>query len=161
MDISVLIEDNLTEAVSPNWLHDITERVLAAQGVSPDTELSLFITGHQRIQELNRNYRNKDEPTDVLAFPMLDSASAREEPGLPSFITPPDDITHLGEVIISYPQAVIQAREHRHPVEYEITILLIHGIMHLLGYDHEMPQAAVAMRARETEILGLIEGRQP
>jgi len=161
MDISVLIEDDLAEHVSPSWLHGIAEMVLAAQGVSPDAELDLFITGQEQIQELNRDYRNKDKATDVLAFPMLDSAAAGEATNQPAFITPPDGVTHLGEVIISYPQAVIQAQEHRHRVEFEITVLLIHGILHLLGFDHEVPSAAAAMRARETEILEHIEGRQP
>jgi probable rRNA maturation factor len=59
----------------------------------------------------------------------------------------------MGEVIISYPQAVIQAEEHRHPVEKELAILIIHGILHLLGYDHEEPEPERLMRAREEEIL--------
>jgi probable rRNA maturation factor len=60
-------------------------------------------------------------------------------------------------VIISYPQAVLQAGEHHHPVKKELAILIIHGILHLLGYDHEEPEDKRQMRARETEILNLIE----
>ncbi|GAI10330.1 unnamed protein product, partial [marine sediment metagenome] len=93
--------------------------------------------------------------TDVLAFSMLP-----EQPGgdLASFVAPPDGIQHLGEVIISYPQAVIQAEERQHSVEREITILIIHGVLHLLGYEHDKPEMEHQMRAREAEILSYIEG---
>jgi len=79
------------------------------------------------------------------------------ETDFPLFITPPDGVLHLGEVIIAYPQAVIQAEEHHHPVKREIAILIIHGVLHLLGYDHEEPEAERQMRAREAEILSGIE----
>ena len=75
-----------------------------------------------------------------------------------SFVHPPDGVLHLGEVIISYPQAVIQAEEYQHPVEREILILIIHGVLHLLGYEHDTPELELKMRAREAEILSHIEG---
>jgi len=73
-------------------------------------------------------------------------------------VAPPDEIEHLGEVIISYPQAVIQAEEHHHSVKREIAILIIHGVLHLLGYEHDKPELERDMRAREAEILSYIEG---
>jgi probable rRNA maturation factor len=69
------------------------------------------------------------------------------------FVSPPDNITHLGEVIISYPQAVEQAKEQGHSTEQELALLIIHGILHLLGYDHEKPEEEARMRAREKELL--------
>jgi len=83
-----------------------------------------------------------------------------DQPGgnLAPFVAPPDGVKHLGEVIISYPQAVIQAEEHQHPIKREIAILIIHGVLHLLGYDHDKPEPERDMRARETEILSYIEG---
>ena len=75
-----------------------------------------------------------------------------------SFPQPPDGVRHLGEVIISYPQAVIQAEEHQHSVKRELAILIIHGVLHLLGYDHETPELEQQMIAREREILSYIEG---
>ena len=71
----------------------------------------------------------------------------------------PDGILHLGEVIISYPQAVTQAEEHQHSVKREIAVLIIHGILHLLGYEHDKPELRQQMIAREKEILSYIEGR--
>ena len=70
------------------------------------------------------------------------------------FIEPPDKKVHLGEVIISYPQAALQAMENGHPVSKEITILLVHGVLHILGYDHETnEEEARRMQAREKKIL--------
>jgi probable rRNA maturation factor len=66
-------------------------------------------------------------------------------------------VLHLGEVIISYPQAVAQALEHKHSIFREITILIIHGVLHLMGYDHEEPEEACQMSAREAEILSRVE----
>ncbi|MEK7281399.1 MAG: rRNA maturation RNase YbeY, partial [Chloroflexota bacterium] len=69
------------------------------------------------------------------------------------FVSPPDDILHLGEVVISYPTAVRQASEHYHSVQQELVILIVHGILHLLGYDHMLPGQAKKMQAREKDIL--------
>ena len=109
------------------------------------------------MRQLNRDYLSKDEPTDVLAFSMLPELPAEGELGVPPFITPPDGVLHLGEVIISYPQAVIQAEEHHHSIKKEIAILIIHGVLHLLGYEDDSPELKQRMTAREAEILSQIE----
>ena len=69
-------------------------------------------------------------------------------------MAPPDGISHLGEIVISYPQAVRQAKRKKHDIERELMILLIHGVLHLLGYDHEQSVEEQHMRAKEDEILG-------
>ncbi len=151
MEISVLIDKEIKEHPETEWLRSVAERVLITQGVSPDAELGLVITGQQRVQELNRTYRGKDAPTDVLSFCM-----ATAEDGISSFVAPPDEVLHLGEVIISYPQAEIQAGEHGHSAKKEVTILLIHGVLHLVGYDHDQPERQKKMQAREKAILKLV-----
>ncbi len=103
---------------------------------------------------MNLSYLGKDEPTDVLAFSLLSESGSDPVP----FVAPPDGIQHLGEVIISYPQAVIQAEEHQHSVKRETAILMIHGVLHLLGYDHDKPEPEQQMKAKEAETLGCIEG---
>jgi len=159
MDISVLIDQGFEGRLEVGWLQNIAQQVLVAEGAGANAELSLVITGQERIRELNRSYRGKDEPTDVLAFSMLPSEEKSEADIIP-FITPPDGILHLGEVIISYPQAATQAEEHKHSVERELTILIIHGVLHLLGYEHDEPERERKMRARESEILSYIEGKK-
>ena len=154
VEINVLIDDRLGECLDAGWLQSVVEQVLIAQDVSSEAEVGLVITSQERVQQLNRNYLGKDAPTDVLAFSML---SAGEESS--SFVPPPDGVTHLGEVIISYPQAVIQAAEQGHPVKKEIAILIIHGVLHLLGYGDEKPEPKRQMTAKEKEIMSYIESR--
>ena len=152
MEINILVDEALETELDTGWLESVARKVLAAENVGAKTEMGLVISSDERVQQLNRDYRGKDEPTDVLAF------SAREEADDSPFIPPPDGILHLGEVIISYPQAEIQAEEHGHPLKKELAILLIHGLLHLLGYDHEEINARRKMRSREKELLSLIEG---
>jgi probable rRNA maturation factor len=155
MEVNVLIDDELEGELETDWLQSVVEQVFIAENAAPEAELGLVITGQTRIQELNLVHLGIDAPTDVLAFPM----SNEDDTDMPEFVTPPDGAVHLGEVIISYPQAFMQAEEHRHPVKKEVAILIIHGVLHLLGYDHDAPEPEQRMRAREAEILERIEAK--
>ena len=152
MEINVLIEGGFEGCPAVSWLRGVAGQVLKAQGVSSSAELGLVIASQERVQELNKSYLGRDEPTDVLAFSMLPAGG-----DLPPFIPPPDGVLHLGEVVISFPQAVIQAEERGHSVEREVAILIIHGVLHLLGYEDEKPELKLQMAAREREILSYIE----
>jgi probable rRNA maturation factor len=153
VEINILVDEVGEAGIEPGWLNTVAERVLEAEGAGARSEVSIVVTGQEMVRQLNRNYRGRDEPTDVLSF------SAREQAAdAPSFILAPDGLAHLGEVIISHPQAALQAEEHGHSLARELAILLIHGLLHLLGYDHEESAAEKRMRAREKELLGLIEG---
>jgi len=157
MEINVLIDKDLQGCLELGWLRGITKQILIAQGVGADAELGLVIATQERVRQLNRSYLGKDEPTDVLAFSMLPTL---EKTGMdfPHFVIPPDGVSHLGEVVISYPQTVIQAEEHQHSIKKEIAILIIHGVLHLLGYEHDKPGLKRRMIAREKEILSYVEG---
>ena len=148
-EIEISVGEEFRGLVDEEWVRRITQYVLKAEGVSPPYEISFVFTDSETVQRLNRDYRGVDEPTDVLAFYMLSQKEADS-----SFVLPPDGITRLGEVIISYPQAVGQAKEQGHSVDEELALLIIHGILHLLGYDHEKPEEAKRMREREKELLG-------
>ena len=158
MEINVLIEGGVGEHLEEDWLRSVAEQVLIAQGVNSEAELGLVIASQERIQQLNKDYLGRDRPTDVIAFSLLPESSAGGD--LLPFVPPPDGLSHLGEVIISYPQAVAQAEEQGHSIKKEITILIIHGILHLLGYEDEKPELKRQMRAREKEILSCIEGEK-
>ena len=153
MEVNVLIDEEFEGELEADWLRGVAEQVLVVEGTAPEVELGLVITGQEKIQELNLVHLGIDAPTDVLAFPMTPD----EGSDMTEFITPPDGAVHLGEVIISFPQAFMQAEEHRHPVKKEVALLAIHGVLHLLGYDHDAPESEQRMRAREAEILELIE----
>jgi len=154
VEINVLIDEGFKEHLEVAWLQSVVKQVLTAQDISSEVEVGLVIACQERVQELNRSYLGKDAPTDVLAFSMLPAG------GEPSpFVLPPDGVWHLGEVIISYPQAVTQAREHKHSIKRELAILITHGVLHLLGHEDETPQLRHQMSAREQEILSYIEDR--
>jgi probable rRNA maturation factor len=156
MEINVLIEEGIEATPEADWLQRMMEKTLVAENVPPNIEISLLITGQERIQELNREYRGQDKPTDVLSFSMSEQKDEEEEEPV-AFIGPPDGLIHLGEIIISYPQAVLQAAERGHSVKKELAVLIVHGILHVLGYDHEKPEMEPAMTAREKEILSELE----
>ncbi len=159
MEINILIDEDYGGYLEVRWLQSVAEQVLVAQDAGSRVELGLVITNQERVQQLNRSYLGRDEPTDVLAFPMLPEPLATGESEVFSpFVQPPDGVLHLGEVIISYPQAVIQAEEHRHSVKREIAILIIHGVLHLLGYEHDKPELERHMKTSEKEIMSCIEG---
>ena len=117
-------------------------QALVALGLR-DVELSILLCDDAFIHPLNRDYRGKDKPTDVLSFAM------REEGD------PNDPV--LGDVIISIERAQEQALERGHPIGVELALLLVHGILHLLGYDHEEDEEAIVMEAKEKEILSVLE----
>jgi len=131
------------------WLRRIARHVLLAEGAGP-TELGVVITDDATIHELNRRFLGIDEPTDVLSFGL---GGRGDRP----FALPPDEVASLGEVIISYPAAARQAEEQGHSVQAEVSHLLVHGILHLLGYDHQGAEEERVMREREEEILAGLE----
>jgi len=146
--IGIHVEEEFLVVVDEGWARRIAQTVLKAEGVAPPYEVSLVFTDSETVKQLNRDYRGVDEPTDVLAFHMLPQKEVDD-----SFALPPDGVTRLGEVIISYPQAVAQAKKQGHSPERELALLIIHGILHLLGYDHEEPEEESKMRERERDLL--------
>jgi len=156
MEIDILVDEQYLELVDPAWLEEISRRVLTAQQVPENTEMGLVITTQERVHELNRDYRGLDEPTDVLSF-YMNPEEGEETPDAVPFLTVPD-INHIGEVIISYPQAAKQALEHNHSAKWELIVLTVHGILHLLGFDHCEREEELEMQTREKDILLSLEG---
>jgi len=153
LQLSIQIEDPFVSLVDKDWLGKFVETTLIADGVSELVDIGLVIASDETVQNLNRIYRGVDASTDVLAFALSQPSSDEVE----HFAMPPDKILHLGEVIVSYHQAERQAEEQHHPIERELALLVVHGVLHLLGYDHEKPEAEQIMRAMEAEILNSIE----
>jgi probable rRNA maturation factor len=107
-------------------------------------ELSLALVTNQEIHKLNRQYRGKNKPTDVLSFRLTDTL----QPSL------------LGDVVISIETAARQAQRRGHSLQEELQTLLIHGILHLLGYDHEVSRReALRMRCKEREVKAMLASR--
>jgi probable rRNA maturation factor len=145
--IGVQIDDEFAAAVDQAAIETLVRRVLEVETLpAPDVELAIVVGGDAQIQALNRQYRNIDAPTDVLSFAMLDDA--------PSLVSSPEAPLYLGDVIISYPRVLAQAAEAGHSAQEELGLLTVHGVLHLLGYDHDSVERKATMWARQDAILG-------
>lgn len=119
----------------------MAERILSALGCS-ESELSILLVDDDEIQRLNREYLCRDRPTNVLAFAMREGEDRHLNPSV------------LGDVVVSTETAQREALQRGVTLEEEMALLLVHGILHLLGYDHEDdPSAAAKMEAKEEEVL--------
>src|SRR5690606_14298353 len=161
--------------------------VLAAEGLPAEAEVSLTLVDDPRIRQLNRDYRGKDAPTDVLSFPQLEpgeiealraagagaagqpragrgpagpgpvaggrhgAAPGPEEAGVPGPVAEPERL--LGDVVISLERAAAQAEAYGHSLDRELAFLYVHGLLHLLGYDHPDPEAERVMQGKTESAL--------
>ncbi|KKE80604.1 MULTISPECIES: rRNA maturation RNase YbeY [Bacillaceae] len=133
---------------------DLLERLLQfaaeKENINEEAEISINFVTNKEIQEINRDYRGKDTPTDVISFAMQESVEGELE-----IIDEDMDIPEtLGDIIISIEKAKEQAEEYNHSYERELGFLAVHGLLHLLGYDHMNEQDEKKMFARQEEILG-------
>jgi len=139
--MEVLVKSNLTKPhIVRNKIKELTKRILQLLGVRAD-EVSIMFVSDEEMKYYNQTYRGVPEPTDVLSFPLE---------GLT-----PEGKRNLGDIIVSLETASRQAEELGHSLEQEVKILLIHGLIHLLGYDHTTDQGE--MEAKEREILRRLE----
>jgi len=140
-----VIDVRLEGVEDPVGVEAIAARALEVLRLA-DAELSIVLCDDAFIHPLNRDYRGKDRPTDVLSFPQREGEESD-----------PDDPV-LGDIVLSVERAQAQADERGHSVETEIRILLVHGILHLLGYDHEDDADAEEMEAEERRVLAMLGG---
>lgn len=138
-----------TRKVSLRRLKQTARKALEILGGSDNWELSIVLVKDEEIRRLNKRYRHVDESTDVLSFPLQETSSPgsfKESPG-------PSSLFPLGDVIISVDTADRQAQIHGHSLGDEMDMLLVHGILHLVGYDHEKKEDAEQMMKMEARIL--------
>lgn len=120
-----------------------------------DAEAYITITDNERIRAINKEYRDKDAPTDVLSFPMLEFGENTDISELDK--NPQTGMVILGDIVISAEKAAAQAEEYGHSFLREIAFLTIHSMLHLLGYDHEKgAEDERIMRDKEKDILKLM-----
>lgn len=126
-------------------LRELATRVLVGEEVEAGSQLSVLVTSDDEMRKLNLAFLGIDEPTDVLSFP--DEADG--------FFDEADALPYLGDIAIGIETAVAQAEEHQHSLDAELSHLLVHGILHLCGYDHVTgPEDEARMRNREEHYLG-------
>lgn len=151
--MKVQIANNQNKITVREKENKIVEEVVAEIGrqfkLFENTEVSITFVDNEKIQSLNRQYRNIDNPTDVLSFALDDSSAIETEI---AFVNA-SDLHLLGDIVISLEKAVEQANEYGHSTERELGFLTVHGMLHLLGYDHTTEEDALAMREWEEKIL--------
>ncbi len=149
--MAVLISDKQDKVpVTPDMerlVEQVVERALALAGahLGPDVEVSVTFVDDEQITDLNRDHRGLAQPTDVLSFALLEGEDLPRAEGEP---------LALGDVVVSLERAMAQAAEYGHSFERELGFLVCHGVLHLLGYDHQDPESEARMMAKTEEILG-------
>lgn len=144
--MELMYDDRAGENLPEGWeetLEAVAKRTLAYTNAPERCEISLSFVTPDEIRQLNRDYRQKDSETDVLSFPFCDG------PPVDDGVLPPI----LGDIVICTRVAVAQAEEYGHALTREIAFLTVHGLLHLLGYDHEQPDDEAEMNAAQDAIL--------
>ncbi|WP_020062249.1 rRNA maturation RNase YbeY [Bacillus sp. 123MFChir2] len=139
-----------TEEVKEGYvelIQQLVEKAAEIESVEDGAELSITFVNNERIQEINREYRDKDQPTDVISFAMEDMGEGEME------IVGVEMPRMLGDIIISIPRAKEQAEEYGHSFDRELGFLAVHGFLHLLGYDHMTEEEEKVMFGKQKEIL--------
>jgi probable rRNA maturation factor len=141
-------EFEVEEGIAAQWeeprMTALVQSILERELPSANYEISLHLVSDATIRALNSQHRALDAETDVLSFPL-------RGPG--DFVLPPGEAVHLGDVVVSYDRAVQQAFEYGHSVDREVAYLVAHGVLHVLGYDHEDEGERQVMRQKEEEAL--------
>ncbi|MCA1646832.1 MAG: rRNA maturation RNase YbeY [Chloroflexi bacterium] len=150
--VLVVVEFSVEKGLAAQWDEPrltALVRSIFSTDLAPESArfvIGLHLVGDATIRALNAEHRGLDAHTDVLSFPLLD----RDEM---DFVVPPGQATQLGDVVVSHPRAVEQALEFGHSTDREIGYLVAHGVLHILGYDHEAEPERSRMRQREEEAL--------
>jgi probable rRNA maturation factor len=146
-----IIEVQLDEGISADTalIERAATAVLTAEQVPYGCEIGIRVTTDAELHRLNRDFRGVDAPTDVLSF--------ADDGGASPFVTAPDQPRYLGDIAISYERVLAQAVEYGHSPARELAYLTVHGVLHLLGYDHERsPAEAARMREREEVVMAIL-----
>ena len=155
-DVSVDLAFRPDEPLDATQLAALTERTLAMEQ-APAGSVSIVITDDETVRALNRAYRGLDEPTDVLSFGLGGLAKPLEDGPAADFVLPAGAPLAIGEVVIAYPYASRQARAMGRSVRDEVALLVVHGVLHLLGHDHLVPEEEAIMQARERAVLSAFD----
>lgn len=147
MEIDFFDETNELSNDDMNTIEQLLTTAAKMEKVEENSELSVTFVTNERIQEINREYRDKDQPTDVISFAMEELGEG--EIPLSGVEMP----RVLGDIIISIAKAEEQAEEYGHSFIRELGFLAVHGFLHLLGYDHETEEEEKVMFARQKDIL--------
>jgi probable rRNA maturation factor len=144
--LDVTVEPSLSTALDTPRLEALIGSIVKRELPPANYVVGLHVVDDETIRALNAEHRGEDSHTDVLSFPLHDPNGMR-------FVLPPGVPAHLGDVVVSYPRAEQQARDFGHSLERELAYLVAHGVLHVLGYDHEDEADRRRMRQQEEAAL--------
>jgi len=148
MTIEIDVLEPYQELVDAARLEEVARRTLETERAQGD--ITILITDDERVAELNQRYLGKEGPTDVLSFPANDPNASD------GFVLPPGEAAYLGDILIALPYTQRQAERLGRPLADELALLVVHGVLHLLGYDHATPEEKATMWARQNAILAAL-----
>lgn len=149
--MSIFLADEQTEKVALRDLHSLAELVLREEGYPDDAEVTLLFVSESEMASYNKRFLDRDTPTDVLAFPVEELL-----PGVAPDANPQGPPLMLGDVIVAPAYVQRQATDLGVTFDDEMALMITHGILHLLGYDHIEDDEAERMEARERELLKMV-----
>ena len=154
--MNVLFADEQDEPIVTDELLMLAELVLDAEGLDDETGVALVLIDEEQMAELNEAHMGKEGPTDVLSFP-IETAT----PGSPPKRAPGGPPIELGDIFIS--PSVVRRNAERQDVAFddELALMVVHGLLHLLGWDHEEERDAIRMESRERDLLARIGRVRP
>lgn len=138
--------DEFKYPVDISGLEQAAQAVLRAGDYEPEAALTIVLTDDEGVRALNARYRGIDAPTDVLSFPAEPLPFAAEGEG-----------AYLGDLVIAYPYARVQAQREQQDLTHSLMLLVIHGTLHLLGYDHDTPENRAKMWAQQEMALRALD----
>ncbi len=154
--MNVLFADEQDEPIVTDELLRLAELVLEEEGLESETGVSVVLIDETEMMQLNETHMGKEGPTDVLSFPIEVAA-----PGAPPMRSPGGPPIELGDVYIAPSIVRVNAEQHGATFEDELSLMVVHGLLHLLGRDHEAEEEATRMEARESELLARIGRVRP
>jgi probable rRNA maturation factor len=149
-EVPVAVELAVEDGLGADWdaarITRLVQSIVSTELGAGEFVVSVHLVGDETIRALNAEHRGKDTHTDVLSFPLHDPNGMR-------FVLPPDQPANLGDVVVSFPRALAQASDFGHSTDRELGYLVAHGVLHLLGYDHQVDTDRRRMRQREEAAL--------
>ncbi|MBQ6554607.1 MAG: rRNA maturation RNase YbeY [Firmicutes bacterium] len=142
--MEILYTNETEHEVDFELIKKTVKNSLEYEGFSDNTEISITVVGLDEIHQINLEHRGIDRPTDVLSFPLIDFTRDK---------LPENEKIYLGDIVLCYDKVLSQAEEYGHSVERELAFLTAHSMLHLMGYDHMVPEEEKVMFAKQEEIL--------
>lgn len=149
--MSIFVADEQSEEVDLAGIRSLAELVVSQEGYPEDAEVTLLLVSDEEMTAYNRRFLDRDGPTDVLAFPVEDL-----KPGTVPDREANDPPLLLGDIIVAPAYIRAQAAAFEVSLDDEMSLMVVHGLLHLLGYDHQNDEEAEHMESRERSILSMV-----